>query len=114
MTALQHEGSRVLTSRTDERVLAGLEAELRPLVETVRIALEDVLTAPDPNAARFLSDSPVVVCMRLTEVWSRAQSCGVTAGKLLARFPADDQLLIEMITGVYETTRLRPALTAVT
>ncbi len=104
----------MFTSRTDERVLAGLEAELRPLVDTVRAALADVLTAPDPDAARFLADSPVTVCVRLTEVWARAQACGATARKLLARFPADDQLLIEMVTGVYETTRVRPAFTAAT
>jgi len=95
-------------------MLAGLVAEMKPLVETVRLALADVLTAPDANAARFFSDSPVAVCMRLTEVWSEAHANGIPSGRLLARFPADDQLLIEMVTGVYETTRLRPALTAVT
>jgi hypothetical protein len=87
---------------TDERMLDELEAEVRPLLTAVRVALGDLLTTSGKETlTQFLADAPVEACVRLGEVWDMARVLGVATDRAKARFGPEDQFLIEFVTTVY-------------
>lgn len=93
---------------TDERMWTDLEAEVRPLMATIRVALTEVMAAPTQDmVGRFLDVAPVEACVRLAEAWAIAEAVGVPTDRVKARFDAEDQFLIELVTSVY-TAAARP------
>jgi hypothetical protein len=86
----------------DERLLADLEAEVRPLVGVVRAAVGESIAVPGgESAARFLNDAPADVCVRLAGAWAGAQAIGLDTDRVKARFDPEDQLLIEMVAAAF-------------
>lgn len=86
----------------DERMWTDLEAEIRPLMAIIRVALTEVLAAPTQDTVgRFLDLAPVEACVRLAEAWAVAEGIGVPMQQLKAKFDAEDQFLIELVTSVY-------------
>ncbi len=87
-------------------MLADLEAEVRPLVEVVRAAIADVMAGPGGEpAGQFLAAAPVEACVRLADAWADAEAAGLDTDSVKARFDAEDQLLIEIVTSVYTAAR---------
>jgi hypothetical protein len=86
----------------DERMMAELEVEARPLVAAVREALADLLTCSGKDTLnRLLAAAPVEACVRLADVWTMAQALGVPTDRVKDRFGPEDQFLIEFVTTVY-------------
>lgn len=93
-------------SPTDARMLADLEAEVRPLVATVRTALADTITAPGPDGvARMLTAAPVDACVRLADAWAVACAVGLRPDRVKARLDPEDQFVIDLVTSVYTAAR---------
>lgn len=87
---------------TDERMLADLGAEVRSLVGSIWASLADLMFAPGRQvAAQFLTVAPVAECVRLADAWAVAGAIGLPVERLKAGLPAEDQLLLEIVTGVY-------------
>ncbi|OWK36312.1 hypothetical protein [Fimbriiglobus ruber] len=91
---------------TEERMSADLEAEVRPLIGSLRTALVGVMAASGTDSvSRFLSDAPVEACVRLADVWAVATAIGVPTDQVKARFSPEEQFLIEIVTSVYSAAR---------
>lgn len=89
-----------------DRMLTDLEAEVRPLVGAVRVALAEVMAAaPHDAAGRFLALAPVDACVRLADVWAVAEAVGVPTAAVRDRFGPEDQFLIDIVTSVYTAAR---------
>jgi hypothetical protein len=83
-----------------------LEAEIRPLMAVIRVALTEVMAAPTQDTvACFLNAAPVESCVRLAEAWAVAEAVGVPTQQLKAKFDAEDQFLIELVTSVYTASK---------
>jgi hypothetical protein len=84
----------------DERLLAGLEAEVRPLLAAVRAAVGELIAeAGGESAERFLDAAPAEACVKLAGAWAGA--IGLDVERVKARFEPEDQLLIELVAAVY-------------
>lgn len=85
----------------DERLLADLEAEVRPLVAAAQAALGELIAPGGESAARFLDAAPATECVRLAGVWAGARAIGLDTDRVKARFGPEDQMLIEIVAAVY-------------
>ncbi len=85
----------------DERLLADLEAEVRPLVAATRSALGELIVPGRESPARFLDAAPAEECVRLAGVWAGARAMGLDTDRVMARFDPDEQILIEIVAAVY-------------
>jgi hypothetical protein len=86
----------------DERLLADLEAEVRPLVAAVQsAALGELIADGRESPARFLDAAPAAECVRLAGVWAGARAMGLDTDRVMARFGPEDQMLIEIVTTLY-------------
>ena len=85
----------------DDRLLANLEAEVRPLVAAVRTALGELIAPGGESAERFLDAAPAEACVTLAGVWAGARAMGLDVERVKARFGPEDQLLIEIVAAVY-------------
>lgn len=91
---------------TDERMLADLEAEVRPLVAVVRTALADAIAAPAADGAgRLLAAAPVDACVRLADAWAVAHAVGLKPDRVRDRFDPEGQFVIDLVTSVYAAAR---------
>jgi hypothetical protein len=87
---------------TDERLLADLETEVRPLVDVIRPAVADSVNAPGGEAARLiLNAAPAAECVQLAGVWAGARAIGLDTDRVMARFGPEDQMLIELVAAAY-------------
>jgi hypothetical protein len=88
---------------TDDALTDRFEAQLRPLVRAVRVAVEDQIFADvgQSSVGRILQDAPADACVRLSDSWAVADLVGVSSADLLARFDPIDRFVIEMVTGIY-------------
>lgn len=90
----------------DDRMLADLEAEVRPLVAEVRTAIADAITAPAADGAgRLLAAAPVDACVRLADAWAVAHAVGLRPDRVRDRFDPEDQFVIDLVTSVYAAAR---------
>lgn len=93
-------------SLMDERMWTDFEAEIRPLMAIIRVALTEVMAAPTQDTVGcFLNVAPVEACVRLAEAWAVAEGMGVPTKQLKAKFDAEDQFLIELVTSVYTAAK---------
>lgn len=92
---------------TDDALTDRFEAQLRPLVRAVRVAVEDQIFADlgDSSVGRILQDAPADACLRLSDSWAVADLVGVSSADLMARFDPIDRFVIEMVTGIYSDSR---------
>ena len=92
---------------TDDALTDRFEAQLRPLVRAVRVAVEDQIFAEagDASVGRILQDAPAEACMQLSDSWAVADLVGVSSAALMARFDPIDRFVIEMVTGIYSDAR---------
>ena len=89
-------------SLMDERMLVDLESEVRPLVETIRIALISLMTATGQETVeKFFSIAPVEACVRLADAWAFALAVGLDMGSFRERFDLEEQFLIDLVTAIY-------------
>ncbi|MFO0935286.1 MAG: hypothetical protein U0798_02085 [Gemmataceae bacterium] len=97
----------VVLNSPEDTLTDRFEAQLRPLVRAVRLAVEDQLFQDpgDCSVGRILQDAPADACLRLSDSWAVADLVGVSPADLLARFDAIDRFLIEMVTGIYSDAR---------
>ena len=91
----------------DDALTDRFEAQLRPLVRAVRVAVEDQIFADagDASVGRILQDAPAEACMQLSDSWAVADLVGVSSTALMARFDPIDRFVIEMVTGIYSDAR---------
>jgi hypothetical protein len=85
----------------DERLLADLESEVRPLVAAARTALGALIAPGREAAARFLDAAPTAECVQLAGVWAGANAIGLDTERVKALFCPEDQMLIEIVTTLY-------------
>jgi hypothetical protein len=86
---------------TDERLLADLESEVRPLVAAVWTALGELIAPGGESALRFLDAAPAEECVRLAGAWAGARAIGLDTDAVKARFSPEEQLVIEIVAAVY-------------
>lgn len=92
---------------TDDALTDRFEAQIRPLVRAVRVAVEDQIFADpgDSSVGRILQEAPADACLRLSDSWAVADLVGVSSADLMARFDPIDRFVIEMVTGIYSDAR---------
>lgn len=97
------------TTRPDDRMLADLQAEVRSLIGTIRASLAELIFTPDHDiATRFLTVAPVEACVRLADLCALADAVGLPVAQLKADLPTEDQLILEIVTGVYAAGAVGP------
>jgi hypothetical protein len=88
-----------------------LEAELRPLVDAVRAAVErHVCTGGPLEEPRWQANDSAsfAAAVRLADTWAVAGAVGVPRDRLRARFGPDDLYLIDLVAAVH-TAALVPS-----
>jgi hypothetical protein len=82
--------------------LDALNAELLPLLDTVREAVAEQLFGPARTAVnRFLSDAPVGVCVRLFAVWEAARDSGLPLDQFLDRLTPENRFILDLVSAIY-------------
>lgn len=85
---------------TDERMWNDLETEVRPLLAVIKSALSESIFGPGDSVTDLMDAVPIDTCIRLAEVWSAAAG-GTSGDDLLARFPPEEQFILELVTSVF-------------
>lgn len=89
-------------TQRDERMLTDLEGELQSQITEIRASLSDLMVSPGHEVtSRFLAEAPVEECVRLADTWAVAEAVGMPLGQIKSRLSPDDQLVLELVTGIY-------------